>query len=152
MTYLFRPIHPTLHRNADGSKFECLQTEGNSFWFLHSFKVEYPVYVLIEMTPEDMEDYGAFEDWWCELNSQYRKSYVDREYYSHHISAYDINCFLSACRKGLSPDYQLNSWQQEVYKLYLAAKSEQEAQDKDVAEMLNYISFDFSDSEVIQVY
>ena len=119
MTYLFRPIHPVLHRNADGSKFECLETEGNSFWFLHSFKVEYPVYVLIEMTAEDMEDYGAFEDWWGELNLQYRESYVDREYYSHHISAYDINCFLSACRKGLSPDYQLNFWQQEVYKIWL---------------------------------
>ena len=156
MTYLFRPIHPT-HRNANGSFFECLQTEGNSFWLKHSFKVVCSVYVLIEMTAEDMEDYGAFEDWWGQLNYESREEYVRSEFYSHHISSYDVTCFLSACHKGLSLDYQLNSWQQKVYKLWLQDKEEQKAQDKDFAdvEMLmqdNDMYFDFSDPEVVNVY
>ena len=141
MTYLFRPIHPTLHKNADGSIFQCLETEDNSFWLLHSFKVQYPVYVLISITEEDMED-GAFEDWWRELNYEGRKEYVKGDFYSHHISSSDVNKFLSACCNGLSPEYQLNSFQQNIYKLYLEAKEEQKAQDKDFSEVSKMLAQD----------
>jgi len=149
MATLIRPVHPTLHKNANGSKFECLQTEDNSFWLL-----QYQVYVLISITEEDMQDYGAFEEWWGELNYEGKKECVSSEYYSHHISSYDVSSFLSACH-SLPSGYQLNSWQQRVYKLWLQDKAKQKAQDKDfadVAKMINYMSFDFSDPEAIQVY